>query len=49
MISKLSYSLKGVFLASLGWIKTRQLCPKKDMVNGTFLAKLAITKSSLSC
>ena len=49
MICKLSYSLKGVFLANLGWIKTRQLCPKKDMVNGKFLAKLAITNSTLSC
>ena len=49
MICKLSYSLKAVFLANLGWIKTRQLCPKRDMVNGKFSAKLAITNSTLSC
>ena len=49
MICKLSYSLKGVFLANLGWIKTRQLYPKRDMVNGEFSAKLAITNSTLNC
>ena len=49
MICKLSYSLKGVFSASLGWIKTRQLCPKRGMVNGKFSAKLSIMNSTLSC
>ena len=42
MICKLSYSLKGVFLANLGWIKTRH-------VNGKVSAKLAIKNSTLSC
>ena len=42
MIYKLSYSLKGVFLANLGWIKTRH-------VNGKVSAKLAIKNSTLSC
>ena len=34
--------LKGVFLANLGWIKTRH-------VNGKVSAKLAIKNSTLSC